>query len=63
MRDFEIYRELERYDSYTQELTGNDRKRLDALIRKEKEEGQNTEVLPYMKAKGKKLVQEGIRQS
>ena len=55
--------ELEKYESYTQELTGNDRKRLEALIRKVEREGKDTRVLLYMKEKGRKLEQEGIRQA
>lgn len=55
--------ELEKYESYTQELTGNDRKRLEALIRKVESEGKDTRVLLYMKEKGRKLEQEGIRQA
>ena len=45
------------------ELTGNDRKRLEALIRKVESEGKDTRVLLYMKEKGRKLEQEGIRQA
>ena len=54
--------ELEKYEAYTQELTGNDRKRLEALIQKSESEGKDTRVLLYMKEKGRKLEQEGIRQ-
>ena len=54
--------ELEKYEAYTQELTGNDRKRLEALIQKVESEGKDTKVLLYMKEKGRKLEQEGIRQ-
>ena len=54
--------ELEKYEAYTQELTGNDRKRLEALIQKVESEGKDTRVLLYMKEKGRKLEQEGIRQ-
>lgn len=54
--------ELEKYEAYTQELTGNDRKRLEALIQKGESEGKDTRVLLYMKEKGRKLEQEGIRQ-
>ena len=54
--------ELEKYEAYTQELTGNDRKRLAALIQKAESEGKDIRVLLYMKEKGRKLEQEGIRQ-
>ena len=54
--------ELEKYEAYTQELTENDRKRLAALIQKAESEGKDIRVLLYMKEKGRKLEQEGIRQ-
>ena len=54
--------ELKKYEAYTRELTGNDRKRLEALIQKVESEGKDTRVLLYMKEKGRKLEQEGIRQ-
>lgn len=54
--------ELEKYEAYTQELTGNDRKRLEALLQKAEREGKDTRVLLYMKEQGRKLEQEGIRE-
>lgn len=54
--------ELEKYRSYTQELTGNDRKRLETLLQKAERDGKDIRVLLYMKEKGRKLEQEGIRQ-
>ncbi len=54
--------ELKKYEAYTQELTGNDRKRLEALLQKAEREGKDTRVLLYMKEQGRKLEQEGIRQ-
>lgn len=52
--------QLEKYKAYSQELTDNDRKRLDKLIEKMDGEGEDTEVLKYMKETGRKLEQEGI---
>ncbi len=54
--------ELKKYEAYTQELTGNDRKRLEALLQKAEREGKDTRALRYMKEQGRKLEQEGIRQ-
>lgn len=54
--------ELEKYEAYTRELTGNDRKRLETLIQKAESEGKDIRVLLYMKEQGRKLEQEGIRQ-
>ncbi len=52
--------QLEKYKDYSQELTDNDRKRLDKLIEKMDGEGEDTAVLKYMKETGRKLEQEGI---
>ena len=54
--------ELKKYEAYTRELTGNDRKRLEALLQKAEREGKDTRALRYMKEQGRKLEQEGIRQ-
>ena len=53
--------ELKRYESFTQKLTENDRKRLDCLLEKEKGLREEIkEVLTYMKEHGIKLEQEAI---
>ena len=55
--------ELQKYESCTQELTENDCKRLDVLIKKMESEGGDTRALQYMKEKGRKLEQEGIERT
>lgn len=56
--------ELQLYENYTKKLTKNDRKGLRMLIEKEIEEnGENLNVLRYMKENGVKLEQEAIRES
>lgn len=60
---FHTYRmgitELKRYEPYAQKLTGNDRKRLESLL-KNKEYENEWPLLDYMKEHGKKLEQESI---